>query len=252
MNKKYCCTDLHGMWNLWEQIKNYCDDTDTIYFLGDAIDRGPYGIKIMKDLLMDKRVKYLLGNHEEFFIDVAPLLLNMDREDLLKKKNDFLNLWICNGGVDTIVDFVSCTNSEQNWLLNELKQLTDFTVYVNKRNDIIYLCHAGTDPSYTTYDLTMFEDNNPYTWDRNHIYRYWKDDFNNCYVAHGHTPVQYLWENKVTKPSGRKINGIVYPNIVKYADGHKFDLDLASYSSKTVALFDLDELEVVKYFEEEE
>lgn len=34
MNKTYAITDLHGMWNLWEQISEYCDETDTIYFLG--------------------------------------------------------------------------------------------------------------------------------------------------------------------------------------------------------------------------
>ena len=33
MNKVYACSDLHGMYNLWKQIKEYCDETDTIYYL---------------------------------------------------------------------------------------------------------------------------------------------------------------------------------------------------------------------------
>ena len=65
MNKVYAVSDLHGMYGLWEKIKNYIDETDTIYFLGDAADRGPHGIKIMKELFTDKRVKYILGNHED-------------------------------------------------------------------------------------------------------------------------------------------------------------------------------------------
>jgi hypothetical protein len=52
----YAITDLHGMWDLWEQVKNYCKSDDVIYFLGDAADRGDDGIKIIKDLLLDKRV----------------------------------------------------------------------------------------------------------------------------------------------------------------------------------------------------
>lgn len=36
--------------------------------------------------------------------------------------------------------------------------------------------------------------------------------------------------------------------ILNYADGHKFDLDLASFQTERVALFDLDELKVEKYF----
>lgn len=64
MNKHYCFTDLHGCYDLWRQIKNYCDETDTLYFLGDAIDRGPDGVVLMEELLKDKRVIYLKGNHE--------------------------------------------------------------------------------------------------------------------------------------------------------------------------------------------
>ena len=42
MNKIYCITDLHGQYQLLEKIKSYIDATDTLYFLGDAIDRGKF------------------------------------------------------------------------------------------------------------------------------------------------------------------------------------------------------------------
>ena len=48
MNKTYAFTDVHGKYKLWEQIRDYCDETDTIYFLGDACDRDDDGLKIMK------------------------------------------------------------------------------------------------------------------------------------------------------------------------------------------------------------
>ena len=62
MNRHFACSDLHGMWQLWEQIDAYCDEADTIFFLGDAADRGPDGLRLMKTLLIDKRVKYIKGN----------------------------------------------------------------------------------------------------------------------------------------------------------------------------------------------
>ena len=65
MNKTYAVSDLHGQGQLWEQIKEYIDDTDTLYYLGDAIDRGPDGINIMLDLLKMPNVIYLKGNHEK-------------------------------------------------------------------------------------------------------------------------------------------------------------------------------------------
>ena len=82
MNKTYAITDLHGMLNFWEQISEYCDETDTIYFLGDAIDRGVDGLRVMESLLKDKRVIYLLGNHEEFFMEIAPQLVGLNEEDI--------------------------------------------------------------------------------------------------------------------------------------------------------------------------
>lgn len=255
MNKTYAITDLHGMWDLWEQISEYCDETDVIYFLGDAIDRGKDGLKIMESLLKDKRVIYLLGNHEEFLIEIAPQLIGKNEEDILITQNNDFYLWICNGGYDTMRTFINCTTEKQKWFLSKLKRLEDIDIYINKFNKIIYLCHAGTNPDYDAYDFMLFEQQkqNPYTWDRRHFYRSWGKGFENCYVVHGHTPVQSLWENNIVNSSIRKNKkNVLLPNIAIYENGHKFDLDLASFDTKTVALFDLDELKVVKYFEIED
>jgi Icc-related predicted phosphoesterase len=40
-------TDLHGNYNLWEQIKAFLKEDDTLIFLGDAIDRGDRGFEIL-------------------------------------------------------------------------------------------------------------------------------------------------------------------------------------------------------------
>ena len=97
MNRHFACSDLHGMWQLWEQIDAYCDETDTIFFLGDAADRGPDGLRLMKTLLIDKRVKYIKGNHEDMkvisllFVTMAEILLLKIFKSFLKKiKNGLL------------------------------------------------------------------------------------------------------------------------------------------------------------------
>ena len=43
---------------------------DTLFVLGDVIDRNPDGIEILKDLLARKNVELFLGNHEWFSIAV--------------------------------------------------------------------------------------------------------------------------------------------------------------------------------------
>ena len=55
--KTVCFADLHGNYNLWTAIKNYYGPKDTLIFLGDACDRGPDGIKIMKEMF--KGVSYI-------------------------------------------------------------------------------------------------------------------------------------------------------------------------------------------------
>lgn len=253
MYKHYACSDLHGMWNLWEQISEYCDETDTIYFLGDSIDRGVDGLRIMESLLKDKRVTYLLGNHEEFFLEVAPQLIGLNEEEILVSTNDDFYLWLCNGGYDTMKAFTHLTKEEQDWFLTEIHKLQDTDIYINKNDKVIHLSHAGTDPTYDKYDLMTFGNTNPYTWDRKHFFRPWAEELEDWYIVHGHTPVQYLWKvGAVKRPNGMIVHGRIVPQIANYANGHKFDLDLGSFDSKRIALFDLDELKVEKYFEVEE
>ena len=42
-------SDIHGRYDLWEQVKEYLHDQPAI-FLGDAADRGPDGYQIMTAL----------------------------------------------------------------------------------------------------------------------------------------------------------------------------------------------------------
>lgn len=43
----YACADLHGQGWAWDAIKSRLAPSDYLYFLGDAVDRGPDGVRIM-------------------------------------------------------------------------------------------------------------------------------------------------------------------------------------------------------------
>jgi serine/threonine protein phosphatase 1 len=132
MNKVYACTDLHGQYDLWKKISNYCDKTDTIYFLGDAIDRGKNGDKILIELLNDPRVIYLRGNHEQLMIDSAPYLFGEEADDI-----DFYT-WIYNEGKDTYENlFLNKPIDYTKKIIADLKKLPTFASYINKKNQKI-------------------------------------------------------------------------------------------------------------------
>jgi hypothetical protein len=234
MNKHYAVSDLHGIYDLWKQIRDYCDDTDTIYFLGDAADRGPDGIKIIKELLSDSRVIYLQGNHEEFIA----------WQDI--------SLWMYNGGKNTIDDFNKLSPEKQDNITIAISDLPIKKTYINTKGQEIILTHSGycenQGQGYAPWNYYLQGKQNPYLWDRSHIYEGWNFD-NNTYIVHGHTPVSYLgnelnYINRITH------NPIINygTEVINYCEGHKFDIDMCSFRTGVTALFDLDELKVEKYF----
>lgn len=221
MNKTYCFTDIHGNYNLWRQIHDYCDATDTIYFLGDAADRGEDGLQIIQELLRDKRVIYLKGNHEDIFVDVGA--------ELAEGIGWSASLWRQNGGKPTIDSFKRLSYDSQIYYIKRLASLPEKAEYINKNEQKIILSHAGFTPGNAgPLDLL---------WDRKHIYDTWpvEDEYKNTYIVHGHTPTLSFFRCQ---------------DIVYYCDGHKIDLDVATIVTNKIVLFDLDTLQIAKIFED--
>ena len=48
MGKHYAISDIHGMYNIYEQVCSMLQSKDVVYFLGDAGDRGYAGFKCIK------------------------------------------------------------------------------------------------------------------------------------------------------------------------------------------------------------
>lgn len=240
MNKNYCFTDIHGMYGLWAQIRDFCDETDKIFFLGDACDRGKDGLKIIKELLLDKRVIYLKGNHEDIF--------SICGSELIEGRSGNLMWWIGNGGEQTLKDFQKLSYESQLWFLTRLDRLPQTYTFINNKEQTIFLSHAGTSPQFSEQQLRAYgHGHDPYLWDRKHFKYTWPQDekFKNYFVIHGHTPVPYMaydWGLEVDVD----IDG--QWNILTYEEGHKINLDLLSCETNKIALFDLDEMKVARYF----
>ena len=62
----YVCSDIHGMYDLYLGMLETVQfgDNDHLYILGDMIDRGPDGVKILLDVMQRDNVTCLIGNHE--------------------------------------------------------------------------------------------------------------------------------------------------------------------------------------------
>lgn len=238
MNKTYAFSDVHGIYDLWAQIRDYCDETDTIYFLGDACDRGEDGIAIINELLKDKRVIYLKGNHEDMLTICVPEFIEGHFENK--------SWWDMNGGTPTWNSLSRFSEDAQLYYVKKLTNLPKTAWYASPKGHKIFLSHAGTDLNYTEEQLIQMGrgHKDPYIWDRKHFYSKHPKNLKNVYQVHGHTPVQLLREEyRFYEPKTRVIT-----EVFQYCDGHKFDIDMCSFASGRTALIDLDTFEVI-YFD---
>lgn len=78
----YAISDLHGMFDLYQKALECLSENDTLFVIGDTIDRGHNGIQILLDITSRKNVKLILGNHECSMIETINLIkkyhLNLD------------------------------------------------------------------------------------------------------------------------------------------------------------------------------
>lgn len=243
----YAVTDLHGRYDLWEQIKAFVKPEDTIYFLGDAADRGPDGWKLLTALLNDPQVIFIKGNHEE-------MLENAIRE--YKFTDGLYQDWaikhlIDNGGASTLYEWASMSGEDYSYL-GKLRNLPYYKEYVNEQGLTIWLSHSGCPPFLNRQGRNVVTERLA-LWDRDHCWvPTWGDTDEDMVIVHGHTPIPFFFEGYTDIE--------IQPGALWYCEDHKVCLDTGAFASGYTVLFDLDtfdehifgDAEFTKLMEEEE
>ena len=235
MSRTYACSDLHGQKDLWNQIKDFLQPDDTLYFLGDAIDRGKDGFLIMQELIADSRVIYLKGNHELMMQN--SLMENINNQSFWRGEE--ARIWYNNGSRPTMKAWIE-DGPNFNWI-NILKKLPLKAEYKNIKGQTIYLSHAGFTPgAEPEYEFDL-------VWDRNHLFQEIPKKYldNKTIIVHGHTPTKHLIKQfkKYGFSNYKEENRIVFYNDIK------IDVDCGSYTTGCTALLNLDTLEIISFKE---
>lgn len=114
----YCMSDVHGEYERYKKMLEYINfsDEDTLFVIGDVIDRHPGGIDVLMDIMRRSNVHMILGNHEQMLLDTFA------NEPMLGARE----LWWQNGGEPTYVDMLFCrTEAECLQVIAFLKGLPD-------------------------------------------------------------------------------------------------------------------------------
>lgn len=66
----YVISDIHGHGNLFHKLleKIGFSEKDTMYILGDVVDRGPDGIDLLREIMHTPNMVLLMGNHEDILL----------------------------------------------------------------------------------------------------------------------------------------------------------------------------------------
>ncbi len=124
----YAVSDLHGCYDKYIKLLERLNMTsdDSLYILGDIVDRGSEGIKIILDLVNRKNIFSCRGNHDH----CAQILL---RNFAIPNDGYFVDgleetfrLWLSDGGNTTYEEFLKLDENKQRVVLNYLKSLSVF------------------------------------------------------------------------------------------------------------------------------
>lgn len=125
----YVMSDIHGCYDKYRAM--LCEiqfkAADTLYVLGDVIDRGPDGVRILMDMNMRPNVLPILGNHEFTASVCLPWLLEEVTDQSLDALSQVqiaaLTEWITNGGGPTIQSVKALSGEERGDLLDYLREM---------------------------------------------------------------------------------------------------------------------------------
>ena len=198
----YIMSDLHGNWGKYQDMleKIAFSGIDQLYILGDVIDRGPDGVKILRDMMKRPNVIPILGNHEFTAAVCLPWLLKevtvQSLDGLGEEQIAALAEWIANGGGSTLRELQALGQEKRKELLEYLREM-DLYAEVEAGGRSFVLVHAGLghfapDRPLGSYELGDF------IFDRPNLDKtYFPDKF----LAFGHTPTRLLRQRTGEVPS---------------------------------------------------
>lgn len=164
---------------------------DALYVLGDVIDRGPDGCKILLDMMGRPNVIPILGNHEFTAAVCLPWLLEEVTDCPLANLDDTrlaaLQEWIVNGGGPTLRELQGLSRAERWDILDYLWEM-ELYAEAEAGGRSFVLTHAGLDhfspgKPLDDYELEDFLFCRPKPNEA-----FWPDR----YLVYGHTPTHLL------------------------------------------------------------
>lgn len=145
---RYIVGDIHGCYAEFQALLKMLrfSDEDELYVLGDAMDRGPEPIRVIRDLMDRPNVFYILGNHDAtMLLLMRKLAVDVSERNLQELTVDLIHayeLWCSDGGAVTAEQFRRLSKEERADILDYLADAPTYEM-VEQAGKLYLLVHAG-------------------------------------------------------------------------------------------------------------
>lgn len=184
----YVMSDIHGYGERFENVmkKINLQPNDTLYILGDVIDRYPDGIRLLRKIMKMPNVKLLLGNHEYMMMNylVYSVSDSIDKWNRQQEKEYRKRLWYHNGGFVTHEYLKHIRKDIRQEVFDYIESLPiNILIEVNRQKYL--LVHGGIEVNYNLLDYKYANSKEYAVWSReveNEVLPY------DTILIFGHTP----------------------------------------------------------------
>ena len=190
----YVMSDIHGHYEKYLAMleKIAFSDDDTLYVLGDVIDRGPQPTELLTDMSMRANVIPILGNHEVMAsVLLRRLCVEVTEENaetqITAELLQSIYAWREDGGDTTLAGFRRLPPEDREALLDYLDDFLPYEILEVGGNRCV-LVHGGIPyedrrtPLSRQPLMTLVEHRPDY------LMRYW----DRAYLVTGHTPTLHI------------------------------------------------------------
>ena len=179
----YVMSDLHGEYGLYRRMLekiNFKED-DVLYILGDILDRGCEGFKILFDIEERDNVVTLAGNHD---LTAQYILSRLSRPLARVDIEDYIYAWLADGGKATLEEYNALSPEDRAYALDILDGMLNYAeLKVGEREYV--LVHGG---------IAEYERDRPLYEYPPHNFIFCRQDYSvpifsgNRFLITGHTP----------------------------------------------------------------
>lgn len=190
----YVTSDLHGNLDGFLNLLDKIDFSkkDTLYVLGDVVDRGVKPLELLTDMACRANVIPILGNHDYVAFTVLSQIRDIQEDEEIEDYLDAVGLqlyswWMENEGNVTLDAFLAADEETREDILDYLEE---FTLYeeVDAGGFSYVLVHAGIKNFKPEFELEKYN---------LHDLIFEKPDYDKVYfedriLVTGHTPTAWI------------------------------------------------------------